>query len=148
MVDYDEQDDEQSGEQEIRIAGVLGSDEVPEVNDNTLMAYLAYLRSSLSFPCFLTGIEDFDWEERYVFGHGSKAEYERLKKTQPSYTDIFELLDFDEEIDQGYGILANVKRVKDKKSFTLPLADLRVRDDHSANYQLLDDYSVWFVNNR
>ncbi|WP_295606654.1 hypothetical protein [uncultured Lamprocystis sp.] len=144
MVDYDEQDDDQ----ERRIAGVLGSDEVPEVNDKTLIAYLAYLRNNLSFPCFLTGIEDFDWEERYVFGHGSKAEYERLKKSQPSYTDIFELLGFDEEIDQGYGILANAKRVKDKKSFTLPLADLKDRDEHSANYQLLDDYSVWFVNNR
>ncbi|MBV5347730.1 hypothetical protein [Lamprocystis purpurea] len=140
MVDYDEQDR--------RIAGVLGSDEVPEVNDQTLIAYLAYLRNSLSFPCLLTGIEDFEWEERYVFGHGSKSEYERLKESQPSHTDIFELLGFDEEIDQGYGILASVKRVKDKKSFTLPLADLRDRDEHSANYQLLDDYSVWFVNNR
>jgi hypothetical protein len=140
MVDYDEQDR--------RIAGVLGSDEVPEVNDQTLIAYLAYLRNSLSFPCLLTGIEDFEWEERYVFGHGSKSEYERLKESQPSHTDIFEPLGFDEEIDQGYGILANVKREKDKKTFTLPLADLKDRDEHSANYQLVDDYSVWFVNNR
>jgi hypothetical protein len=59
MSDYDEQ--------ERRIASVLGSDELPEVNDKTLIAYLAYLRKSLSFPCFLTGIEGFDWEERYVF---------------------------------------------------------------------------------
>ena len=65
MFDFDEQ--------EQRIASALGEDEVPEVNDRTLRQYLAYLRENLSFPCYLTGIEDFAWEERYVFGHGSKS---------------------------------------------------------------------------
>jgi hypothetical protein len=92
-------------------------------------------------------MEDFPWEEHYVFGFGSKAEYERLKKTQPSYTDTFELLSLD-EIDEDYGILAHVKRVSDKKEFTLPLADLESTDEGTRNYQLLDDYSYWFVNYR
>ena len=36
----------------------------------------------------------------------------------------------------------------DNKKFTLPLADLKASDQHSDNYQLLDDYAVWFVNYR
>ena len=134
-------------EQDKRIAKILGSKAVPSANQKTLQAYRDYLKASLEFPCHLTGIEDFPWEERYVFGFGSKAEYERLKKTQPSYSDTFELLSLD-EIDADYGIMARVKRVSDKKEFALPLADLEATDEGSKNYQLLDDYSVWFVNYR
>lgn len=94
----------------------------------------------------MTGIEDFSWEERYIFGPGSKAEYEKLKRTQPSYTDTFELLGFEEEVDEGYGILVKVKRVSDKKKFTMALADLEATNEQSANYQFLNDYSVWYVN--
>jgi hypothetical protein len=72
MSDFDEQ--------ERRIARILGEGEVPEVNNKTLRTYLAYLKKNLEFPCYLTGIEDFSWEERYVFGYGSKAQYEELKK--------------------------------------------------------------------
>ena len=99
-------------------------------------------------PCQLTGIEDFEWEEYYVFGPGSKKEYEQLKKTQPSYTDKYELIDFEDEVDEFYGVMVNVKRLSDRKKFELPLADLEATDKKSDDYQLLDDYSVWFVNNR
>jgi hypothetical protein len=44
MSDFDEQ--------ERRIAGALSADEVPEVNDRTLRAYLAYLKKNLTFPCY------------------------------------------------------------------------------------------------
>jgi len=134
-------------EQDKRIARILGSKVVPKANKETLKAYRDYLKASIEFPCHLTGIEDFSWEERYVFGFGSKAEYERLKKTQPSYTDTFDLLSLD-ELNADYGIMARVKRVSDKKEFELPLADLEATDERSKNHQLLDDYSVWFVNNR
>ena len=40
----------------------------------------------------MTGIEDFQWEEPYVIGGWSQKEYERLKKTQPSYRDHYDLL--------------------------------------------------------
>lgn len=133
--------------QERRMARILGSKSVPSVNKKTLKTYRDHLKGNLKFPCYLTGIEDFPWEERYVFGFGSKAEYKELKKTQPSYTDTFELLGLD-EIDVDDGILADVKRVSDKKVFTLPLADLEATEEESKNYQLLHDYSVWFVNYR
>jgi len=134
--------------QENRIIVILGTKKL-DVTRKTLSTYLAYLKNHIEVPCQLTGIEDFEWEEAYVFGFGSKREYEKLKKTQPSYTDKFNLIDFIDDIDDEYdGIFVNVQRLSDKKQFILPLADLKSTDKKSKNYQLLDDYSVWFVNNR
>ncbi len=70
-----------------------------------------------------------------------------LKKKQPSYTDTFNLISFENELDENNGILVKVGRLSDKKKFLLPLADLKSTGEESKNYQLLDDYSVWFVNN-
>ncbi len=133
-------------EQEQRIAKVLGKKAVPSVSHATLQKYLAYLKQAITLPCLLTGIEDFPWEERYVLGYGSKAEYERLKTTQPSYTDTYELVSFEDEEDDMRGLLVKVKRKSDKKNFVLPLAELKAVDEQSKNYELLHDFSVWFVN--
>jgi hypothetical protein len=134
--------------QEKRIISILGTKKL-DVTRKTLSTYLKYLKNHVEIPCQLTGIEDFEWEEAYVFGFGSKREYQELKKTQPSYTDKFNLIDFIDDIDDEYdGIFVNVQRLSDKKQFILPLADLKSTDKKSKNYQLLDDYSVWFVNNR
>ena len=133
-------------DQDIRISAIFGR-EIPEVKEKTLEVYRAHLKQHLELPCQLTGIEDFDWEEYYVFGPGDEREYERLKKTKPSYRDTFDLISFD-EMDERVGIIANVRRVSDHKKFTLPLADLEAVNKKSRNYQLLDDYSVWFVNNQ
>jgi hypothetical protein len=37
-------------------------------------------------------MEDFRWEEYYVFGPGYQKEYEKLKKKNPSYTDHYQIL--------------------------------------------------------
>ena len=137
-----------SDEQNRRIAEILGSEEPLKVDDKTLAKYLVYLKQNLELPCHLTGIEDFEWEEYYVIGPGSKKEYKRLKKKRPSYLDTFELISFDDQVDENYGIYVKVTRVSDKKSFDLPLADLKATDGTSKNYRLLDDFSVWFVNYR
>ena len=139
MTEIDKQDE--------RISSIFGG-EIPNVAEESLATYLAYLKEPLELPCELTGIEDFDWEEYYVLGPGDQKEYERLKKTRPSYRDKYDLLSLSDEVDGWVGILVNVKRVSDKKKFTLPLAELEATDERSKNYQLLDDYSVWFVNNR
>ena len=139
MTEIDKQDE--------RISSIFGG-EIPNVAEESLATYLAYLKEPLELPCELTGIEDFDWEEYYVLGPGDQKEYERLKKTRPSYTDKYDLLSLADKVDGWVGILVNVKRVSDKKKFTLPLAELEATDERSKNYQLLDDYSVWFVNNR
>jgi len=135
--------------QDQRIADIFGTQEVPDVTTETLARYLACLKQHLVFPCQLTGIEDlgcFAWEEYYTFGPGSKKEYEQLKKKRASYTDTYELLSFDDEVDEDDGILVHVRRLSDKKKFTLTLSDLQATDEQSKNYQLLDDFSVWFVN--
>ncbi len=111
-----------------------------------LPPYSRRLQQHLEFPCQLTGIEDFDWEEYYVIGPGSKAEHERLRKTRPSCMDTYDLLSFDDDVDPDSGLLVHVRRVSDKKTFLLPLADLEATKKKTKNYQLLDDYAVWFVN--
>ncbi|WP_347274421.1 hypothetical protein [Candidatus Kuenenia sp.] len=139
MTEIDKQDE--------RISAIFGG-EIPDVTEESLETYLTYLKEHIELPCELTGIEDFDWEEYYVIGPGDQKEYERLKKTKPSYTDKYDMLSLATEVDGWVGILVNLKRVSDKKKFTLPLAELKATDEKSKNYQLLDNYSVWFVNNR
>ena len=41
-----------------------------------------------------------------------------------------------------------VRRRSDNREFWLGLSELEATDKKSKNYQLLDDYSVWFVNSR
>jgi hypothetical protein len=148
IFENENESEDEYEEQEKKIMAILDTEKL-DVTKNTLKTYLKYLKKHVELPCQLTGIEDFDWEERYVFGFGSKKEYEELKKTQPSYKDNFSLINFIDDIDDECdGIFVNVQRVSDKKKFTLPLADLKSTDRKSENYQLLEDYSVWFVNNR
>ncbi|MFC1603586.1 hypothetical protein ACFL5F_01040 [Planctomycetota bacterium] len=122
--------------------------------DEAVKVFYEYLMSNLSLPCEVTGIEDFRWEEIYVFGPGDEEEYDRLKKTQPSYTDQYELLGIDCKAESGWMLFwgedigADVRRISDSKKFWLGLSELKATDKKSKNYQLLDDYSVWFVNNR
>jgi hypothetical protein len=132
--------------QDKRIKQILGRFDM-EVSEDSSLKYMDYLKRNIEFPCQLTGIEDFPWEEYYVFGPGSKKEYEKLKKKQPSYKDTFNLVGFENELDENNDILVKVERLSDKKKFILSLADLKSSDGESKNYQLLDDYSVWFVNN-
>lgn len=77
-----------------RMAQVFGREEAPEVSDKSLKAYLKHLRKNVEHPCILTGSEDFEWNEFYVIGPGSKKEHKQLRKTHASYLDTFEVIDF------------------------------------------------------
>ena len=132
--------------EEARIAKALGTGEVPEVDEENLLKYRRYLLTHLDKSTVLTGREDFPWEERYVFGHGSKAEYERLKKTNPSYKDEYQLLDIlAEEIEEN-DLVASIKRLSDRKTFTIGLSWLTTKDEKSKDFQLLDDFATWVAN--
>ena len=133
-------------DQDERIASVFDAEEIPEVSYETLKIYLQHIKDNIDAACEITGIEDFEWEEYYIFGPGSKKEYEKLRKTRPSYMDRYKIISFDNDPDQDYGILVNLRRISDGKEFTLPLADLKATDKKNQSYQILDDYSVWFVN--
>ena len=127
---------------EKRIASVLGDDN--GLTPENVRRYCAYLKKHLTFPVRVTGIEDFQWEEPYVIGGWDQDEYEELKKTNPSYTDKFDLLDIlSSESDD---LIAVIKRISDDQTFQMDLSWLRCVDRKSPDYRTLDDYSVWFVN--
>jgi hypothetical protein len=137
-------------EQSSRIKAVFNLPEIPEVTDKNLEHYLGWLKEKLTFPCILTGIESmgyFSWEEKYEFGYGKPKDYEKLKKERGSYTENYELKSLDSaKIKKGWDILVAVVRVSDKKKFTIPLSELQAADEKSENYQLLNDYTAWYVN--
>lgn len=137
MTDYEAQ--------EIRIEQILGEDNI-NVSDESLVMYRSYLQNNIIIPCELTGREDFRWEEYYILGPGDKKEYEELKKTRPSYKDVFTFMSFDEQIEDMPGLMVKVKRISDRKQFVLPLVDLKITDNKSPNFQLIDDYADWYVN--
>jgi hypothetical protein len=131
---------------EARIAKVFGTKKVPEVSKKTLLRYRSYLLQQFDRKMVLTGREDFPWEEKYVIGPGSRSEYEKLKKTNPSYTDEYELIDIAEDEVKENDLLARVKRLSDNKNFEIGLSWLTTKEEKGKDYQLLDDFATWAVN--
>jgi hypothetical protein len=132
-----------------RIKRVFRTNEIPRVTDETLHIYFEHLKENLECPCVLTGIESmgyFSWEERFSFGYGSEKEHERLRREKGSFRDQYKLKTFDAVVDGEWDILVKVERIPHRKRFTIPLSELEVVDKTSRNYQLLHDYTVWFVN--
>jgi hypothetical protein len=130
---------------ETKISKILGSKNIKSSLKNSVK-YLDYIKQNIQLPCHVTGIEEFEWEEEYTMGSGSKKEYARLKKTQPSYTDRFTINRLEDLVIQEEGIFVEVQRVGDRQKFMLPLFELESVDVISRNNQLLDDYVVWFLN--
>ncbi len=139
-------------EQEKRWEVILG-DAAEGTQEEALEMFFKHLKANLQLPCEVTGTDDFRWEEPYVIGNWSQVEYKRLKKTQPSYTDKYELLGIEhgwrsEWMMYAEDIVAHVRRNGDGKEFELGLAELEVTSKQSLNFQLIDDYAVWLCNNR
>jgi len=138
-------------QQDQRLADIFGTHTVPKVTEETLALYLNYLKQHLEMPCQLTGIESlgcFAWEASYIFGRRRPKEYAQRKKQEPSYTDTYAFLNFEDAYDPYDGLAVKVQRGSDRKRFVLPLAHLKATEKPSNNAQLLDDYVVWFVNGR
>lgn len=142
MSDYDEQYS--------RIKSVFNLAEIPEVTEKNIKHYFGWLKLKLICPCILTGIESmghFSWEEQYEFGYGNPKDYEKIKKERGSYKENYELKELDNaKVEGDWDILVSVVRVSDKKKFILPLSELQAADENSKSYQLLNDYTVWYVN--
>ena len=139
-------DDEQCS----RIQSVFSLAEIPEVTEKTLEHYLKWLKLKLTCPCILTGIESmgyFSWEEQYEFGYGNLKDYEKIKKERGSYKENYKLQELDDaKVEKEWDILVPVVKVSDKKRFIIPLSELQAADESSENYQILNDYTVWYVN--
>ena len=69
-------------------------DEAFDVTGKSLSKFLTHLKTHIKLPCQLMNIKHFQWEEHYFFGSGKRDEYEELKKTRPSHTDVFNLISF------------------------------------------------------
>jgi len=139
-------------EQDRRIASILG-DEPSRDLVSSRDIFFAHLRASLELPCEVTGSEDFDWEESFVFGPGDPAEYRELRKERPAYKDRFLLLGVEKVGNSEWmmyqeDLIAHVQRKSDGKKFRLGLSELKVVDKKSRNHCLVHDYAVWFINNR
>lgn len=135
-----------------RIAAILG-DDPQQTFEQGLSTIFQHLQKHLALPLKVKGIEDFQWEEIYVIGPGDRREYARLRKTQPSYRDEYELLGIElgpvsEWMLFRDDIAAHVRRLSDKKQFILGLAELKSVGKPTPSGQLLHDYGVYFVNSR
>jgi len=136
-------------ESEQRILALIGDEDIER--DEAIHLWYRHLLAHLKLPCDVTGIEDFQCEEFYVLGPGSKTEYQRLRKNRPSYRDVFELTAIDVDSVSEWimfydDLKAHVRRKTDGKQFILGLSELKATKKDSQEYQLLYDYSVWQVN--
>lgn len=115
--------DYESDDQDFRIRKILGNIDLI-VSHKNLKKYLSFLEKNLILPCD-------------VIGH----DYHRGKK--------FKLLEINYDYaDETYGLFGVVKNINDKTIGEIPLCDIESKDKKSSSHTLLDDYSVWFVNNR
>ena len=133
---------------ERRIFDLIGNEDIER--DEATQLWYRHLLSNLKLPCDVTGIEDFQWEEFYVVGPGSKAEYQKLRKSRPSYRDVFELIAIYANCVSEWmmfydDLKAHVRRKTDGKQFILGLSELKATGKNSQEYKPLYDYSVWQV---
>lgn len=138
-------EEEEIEAQDARVAQVFGTKEPPRVSRKNLLKYRQYLLERLDPKTVLVGTEDFPWEEKYVFGYGSKSEYQKMKKTNLSYTDECVLLSVSEDDVAENDLIAEVKRLSDGQIFDERLSWLAAKDK-GPDWQLLDDFSSWAVN--
>jgi hypothetical protein len=136
-----------SEEQHQRITQILNCKDL-SVSKENLDKFYNYFSKQIKYPCLLTGMEDFSWEEPYVLGIFDQDEYEILKKKRASYTDHFKLIRLEDRIDNLQGILVKVQRIGDRKLFVLPLWDLKTVDRTDLNHYIIDNYSHWMTNYR
>jgi hypothetical protein len=138
----------------MRIKAIVGDGGSASTFEDQVKTFYEHLLKSLELPCQVTGTEDFQWEERYVFGAASVEEYRRLRKDRPSYQDKYDLLAIKTGVVSewmmfyGEDIGAHVKRKSDGKEFWLGLSELKGIASKSKNKQLIHDFAVFFINSR
>ena len=98
-----------------RIKAILGKD--CQRSPENAGRYLAYLKKKLKPPCILTGTEEFEWEIDYIARGWDDTEYREKKKTNPSFLDLFDLVELLEADSGSDDIVVRVKRVEDKKEY-------------------------------
>jgi len=111
------------GEDGLRIAAALeGTDRNDE--KKCFENWLRHFERSLTLPC---KAEVSESEENEQIKEGTTVEISKLSG-----------------VNDRFGILAAI--AIDGVNYEFPLCDLDVTDKKSANYQIVNDYTVWFAN--
>jgi Calcium binding len=135
------EEDEEANE---RVLEIIGGDDL-DVTEKALTKYFTFLKKNIKPGTLLTGVEPFEWEEKYFESRTLAKEYEQKKKMHPSFEDTFELVSFLYDKNQHDEINVKVKRTSDKKAFDLQLCDLQTEDEESEAGEFIDDYSYWIL---
>ena len=111
------------GDQGMRILKILnGAD--PNNEMECLQKWVEYLKKELTFPIQAIVSES---QDKGFINYGDQV----LIKSLPHIVDM-------------YGVIASI-RLNGKK-YEFPLCDLTVIDKTQKDFQLIDDYSIWFAN--
>jgi hypothetical protein len=111
----------------VRLAlGLTSDDPLPDVDEDTLLAYYRYLAAHLSFPI------EGSWEEE-----SSPAQPVKITALCDPEDDSW--------VDEMYGLICQAKLRR--RVIEIPLADCEARKG-SPYRQLLEDYAYWFWNYR
>jgi hypothetical protein len=122
--------------------------DLPEVSLEMLTRYQNFLLNKLPAGLNMTGQEPlgyFAWEERFAWGHGDEKDYKSLREKYASCKDKFKFIRL-KSLSEEFGLIAELKRMSDKKLFVIPLSDLKVSKLKPREHQLVEDYVYWFVN--
>lgn len=105
-----------------RTEKILVNCQEKSVNKETLEAFFAFLKQTMTFPCEVIGKADL---VKYI------------------------LYDIENSGDDMYGILGKLRLMDDqKKECIVPLCDLKAMDNRSLEFVILFDYANWFVNSQ
>jgi hypothetical protein len=111
----------------VRLAlGLTSDDPLPEVDEDTLLAYHRYLAAHLTFPF------EAKWEPEY--GPSPPIKITRLSDPED-----------DAWVDETYGLLCEAR--SEGRLLEVPLGECEAKKGN-PNRQLLKDYAYWFWNNR
>ncbi|MBN2131017.1 MAG: hypothetical protein JW741_16060 [Sedimentisphaerales bacterium] len=105
------------------ILGATGDDPVPDVDEDTLLAYWKHLDGHLALP----------FEAEHCPEHGRHCTVTVVCLADPEEYDC----------DEFYGLFCEARL--GRRHVTIPLGEIEAGKS-SPNHQLIDDYSYWFWN--
>lgn len=128
---------------EKHLKAALGED-VRRSAHNTLK-WLNYIQNQVTLPSKVSGIEEFSWEEPYIMGGWDPKEYEELKKTNPSYSDMYDLVKV--YLPEGNDtLIAEIVRISDQSKFHMRLCFLEGCSGDKGVDSIIDTYAYWHYN--
>src|SRR4051812_5032239 len=116
-------------DQDDRVAtalGLTGDDPLPEVNEETLRQYHAYLIGHLAFPFDAT--------------YSRETGFLQDRTTAVTVTGLLDADDWDDT----YGLLCEAR--EGKRRLEVPLGEVEVKKKGDPNRRLVEDCSYWFWN--